>query len=84
MPEELLSRLSGLWTREAPLPARGYAIRSREALGPRARMRRENDFALRHCERQRSNPGRLARNLDCFVAAAPRNDEKRRKGCDEK
>ena len=23
----------------------------------------------RHCERQRSNPGRLARRLDCFVAA---------------
>jgi hypothetical protein len=31
-------------------------------------MRRENEFALRHCERQRSNPGRLARKLDCFVA----------------
>ena len=39
-------------------------------------MRRENEFALRHCERQRSDPGRLARKLDCFVAPAPRNDEK--------
>jgi hypothetical protein len=34
---------------------------------------------MRHCERQRSNPGPLAKNyeaaLDCFVAIAPRNDE---------
>jgi hypothetical protein len=29
----------------------------------------------RHCERKRSNPGRNA-DLDCFVANAPRNDEK--------
>ena len=49
--------------------------------GEGVRTRRENEFALRHCERQRSNPGRLARKLDCFVAVAPRNDENRRKGC---
>jgi uncharacterized protein (TIGR02118 family) len=28
-----------------------------------------------HCELQRSNPGRLARKLDCFAADAPRNDD---------
>ena len=32
-------------------------------------MRREDDFTLRHCGCQRSNPGRLARKLDCFVAS---------------
>jgi hypothetical protein len=30
---------------------------------------------IRHCERQRSNPGGLREYLDCFVAIAPRNDE---------
>src|SRR5262249_38295810 len=35
-------------------------------------------ISIRHCERQRSNPGRLAWTLDCFVAIAPRNDEYRR------
>ena len=40
-------------------------------------------FSIRHCERQRSNPGRLARKLDCFVAVAPRNDESRRGECNE-
>jgi hypothetical protein len=29
----------------------------------------------RHCERQRSNPDSLRKNLDCFVVVAPRNDE---------
>jgi hypothetical protein len=31
--------------------------------------------AVRHCERQRSNPDGSRGNLDCFVAFAPRNDE---------
>jgi hypothetical protein len=31
---------------------------------------------LRHCERQRSNPVGLHGKLDCFVAIAPRNDDR--------
>jgi hypothetical protein len=30
----------------------------------------------RHCERKRSNPESHKQELDCFVASAPRNDEK--------
>src|SRR6185437_5645778 len=56
----------------APLPSWGGAtfwigvvvVRKTRAQG----QRRENNFCSRHCERQRSNPGRLAPNLDCFVA----------------
>jgi hypothetical protein len=29
---------------------------------------------LRHCERERSNPGAAKKEMDCFVASAPRND----------
>jgi hypothetical protein len=43
--------------------------------GEGGREVRGNDCSRRHCERQRSNPGRLARKLECFVAIAPRNDE---------
>ena len=37
-------------------------------LGP-PRASRERVFIFRHCERKRSNPGPLARKLDCFVAS---------------
>jgi hypothetical protein len=30
---------------------------------------------IRHCERSEAIQGRLRKNLDCFVANAPRNDE---------
>jgi hypothetical protein len=58
---------------------RGHACRKRAyffemawwlcaKLGP-PRASRERVFIFRHCERKRSNPGPLARKLDCFVAS---------------
>jgi hypothetical protein len=34
-------------------------------------------FAVRHCERKRSNPSIRNERMDCFVACAPRNDDRR-------
>ena len=43
----------------------------------RARRRAARTVLLaRHCEHRRSNPDGLRGKLDCFVAGAPRNDER--------